>query len=91
MHCVICGQRLHTTNQAGIVCLECKLALAGKRNERGQAIRVRYCADCGGPYHPIDSSIRHLACRATRTDEFGDVLWMEKWTHEHSIKWRSNQ
>ena len=66
MHCVLCSTLLHASNQAGIVCQECKRVLEGKRQERGQVIRVRYCAGCGKPYHPADDSIQHLACRAGR-------------------------
>jgi hypothetical protein len=66
MHCVLCSALLHASNQAGIVCRECKRVLEGKRQERGRAIRVRYCAECDKPYHPVDDSIQHLVCRAGR-------------------------
>jgi DNA-directed RNA polymerase subunit RPC12/RpoP len=62
MHCVLCSTLLHATNQVGIVCQECKGVLEGERRERGQAIRVRYCAGCGKPFHPVDDSIRHRVC-----------------------------
>ena len=62
MHCVLCSTLLHATNQAGIVCRECKGVLEGKRQERGRSIHVRFCAGCGKPSHPVDDSMRHRAC-----------------------------
>lgn len=64
MYCVLCSILLRIDNQAGMVCREGKRAREGKRRERGQMLRVHYCAGCGKPYHPVDQSIGHRACRA---------------------------
>ena len=63
MHCILCGTHLTSENQAGLVCQNCKLVQQGKRrNGREQAVRVRYCACCGKPFHPTDHAIQHEAC-----------------------------
>ncbi len=63
MYCVTCGRRLHSQNQAGLVCLPCKQAREKKRR-RGEErpISICYCFHCGESYQPHDTSIQHLFC-----------------------------
>lgn len=62
MYCVTCGGFLHSTNQAGLVCLACKQARMCKRWGEKQPLSIHYCFRCGNPYQPQDTSIHHRSC-----------------------------
>ena len=59
MHCVLCSVPLEGTNQAGLICTNCKERRLQSKKTKEKHIKVRYCYRCGQRFQPSGNAVEH--------------------------------